>query len=40
MLGTHALIVDDSATARLMLKHKLNEFDVVVESAPDGSRAL
>jgi CheY-like chemotaxis protein len=40
MLAKHALIVDDSQTARAVLKHQLNQFDVIVESASDGSHAL
>lgn len=40
MLDKSALIIDDSATARSMLKHKLNKFDVMVESAADGFEAL
>lgn len=40
MFGKNALIVDDSLTARSVLKHQLNQFDVVVESSPDGSHAL
>lgn len=40
MYGKNALVVDDSATARTVLKHQLNRFDIVVESASDGSHAL
>lgn len=40
MLDKAALIIDDSATARTMLKYKLNKFDVMVESAADGFEAL
>jgi CheY-like chemotaxis protein len=40
MLNKSALIIDDSATARTMLKHKLHRFDVMVESAADGFEAL
>lgn len=40
MFGKNALVVDDSMTARSVLKHQLNQFDVVVESAPDGNHAL
>jgi len=40
MLAKHALIVDDSQTARAVLKHQLNQFDVIVESASDGNHAL
>jgi CheY-like chemotaxis protein len=40
MFGRNALVVDDSLTARTVLKHQLNRFDVVVESASDGSHAL
>ena len=40
MLDKSALIIDDSATARTMLKHKLKKFDVMVESAVDGFDAL
>lgn len=40
MYGKNALIVDDSRTARLVLKRQLDQFDVVVESACDGSQAL
>lgn len=40
MFGKIALIVDDSTTARTVLKHMLSQFDVVVESAPDGTHAL
>lgn len=40
MFGKNALVVDDSLTARAVLKHQLNQFDVVVESAPDGNQAL
>jgi len=40
MFGKNALVVDDSLTARTVLKHQLNRFDVVVESASDGSHAL
>ena len=40
MLDKVALIIDDSATARTMLKHKLNKFDVVVETAADGMEGL
>ncbi|MEH6583286.1 MAG: response regulator [Halioglobus sp.] len=40
MLCKNALVVDDSLTARTVLKHQLNEFDVIVESACDGSHAL
>ena len=40
MLDKVALIIDDSSTARTMLKHKLNKFDVVVETAGDGYEAL
>lgn len=40
MLDKVALIIDDSATARTMLKHKLNKFDVVVETAADGIEGL
>jgi CheY-like chemotaxis protein len=40
MLGKSALIIDDSATARTMLKHKLDKYDVMVESAVDGFEAL
>lgn len=40
MFGKNALVVDDSLTARSILKHQLNQFDVVVESAPDGNHAL
>ncbi len=36
----NALVVDDSLTARTVLKHQLNQLDVIVESACDGSRAL
>lgn len=40
MFGKNALVVDDSLTARSILKHQLNQFEVVVESAPDGNHAL
>ena len=40
MLGKNALVVDDSLTARTVLKHRLNQFDVILESAADGSLAL
>ena len=40
MFGKNALVVDDSRTARTVLKHQLNQFDVIVESASDGSHAL
>lgn len=40
MYGKNALVVDDSRTARLVLKRQLNQFDVVVESACDGRQAL
>ncbi|MCB1854711.1 MAG: response regulator [Halieaceae bacterium] len=40
MLSRLALIVDDSKTATAVLKHQLNQFDVMVESAADGSLAL
>ncbi len=40
MLDKTALIIDDSPTARTMLKHKLAKFDVVVETAADGFEAL
>ncbi len=40
MLDKSALIIDDSATARTMLKLKLDKFDVMVESAIDGFEAL
>jgi CheY-like chemotaxis protein len=40
MYGKNALVIDDSATARTVLKHQLNRFDIVVESASDGSHAL
>ncbi|MDZ7783524.1 MAG: response regulator [Halioglobus sp.] len=40
MYGKNALIVDDSRTARLVLKRQLDQFDVVVESACDGNQAL
>ena len=40
MLSRLALIVDDSKTATAVLKHQLNQFDVMVESASDGNLAL
>ncbi|MEM8562959.1 MAG: response regulator [Pseudomonadota bacterium] len=40
MFARNALVVDDSLTARAVLKHQLDQFDVVVESAKDGSHAL
>jgi CheY-like chemotaxis protein len=40
MLAKLALIVDDSRTARAVLKHQLNQFDLIVESACDGNHAL
>jgi CheY-like chemotaxis protein len=40
MLSRLALIVDDSKTATALLKHQLNQFDVIVESASDGNLAL
>jgi CheY-like chemotaxis protein len=40
MFGKNALVIDDSRTARTVLKHQLNQFDVIVESASDGSHAL
>ncbi|NQX90072.1 MAG: response regulator, partial [Halioglobus sp.] len=40
MFGKNALVVDDSLTARTVLKHQLKQFDVVVESAHDGNHAL
>ncbi|MEH6592718.1 MAG: response regulator [Halioglobus sp.] len=40
MLCKNALVIDDSLTARTILKHQLNAFDVIVESACDGSHAL
>ncbi|MEM6583471.1 MAG: response regulator [Pseudomonadota bacterium] len=40
MFAKNALVVDDSSTARTILKHQLGQFDVTVESAHDGSHAL
>ncbi|MEM1156580.1 MAG: response regulator, partial [Pseudomonadota bacterium] len=40
MFAKNALVVDDSSTARTILKHQLGHFDVTVESAHDGSHAL
>ncbi len=40
MFNKNALVIDDSATARTVLKHQLKQFDVVVESVCDGSHAL
>ncbi|MEM9254993.1 MAG: response regulator [Pseudomonadota bacterium] len=40
MYAKNALVVDDSRTARAILKKRLNQLDVVVESATDGSHAL
>lgn len=40
MLAKNALVVDDSRTARMVLKSQLSQFDVTVESAPDGGQAL
>ncbi|MFK7977682.1 MAG: response regulator [Halioglobus sp.] len=40
MLARNALVVDDSRTARMVLKSQLTQFDVTVESAPDGGQAL
>jgi CheY-like chemotaxis protein len=40
MLGKNALVVDDSRTARMVLKRHLNQIDIIVETANDGNHAL
>lgn len=40
MFGKNALVVDDSSTARAVLKQRLSRFDVVTVVASDGKHAL
>ncbi len=40
MFGKNALVVDDSSTARAVLKQRLSRFDVVTVAASDGKHAL
>jgi two-component system sensor histidine kinase/response regulator len=40
LVGAHVLVVDDNVTNRLILRHQLDAWKMLVETAADGEKAL